>query len=407
MTWVHKHSVRTNVFKDFGIEQLEKLVTKTKCKWVISNLTKRNTTPFIGTISHDIVEWNGVKVGVIGLVEENWTKHLSKVHPTDLECQSFISIGQKTANMMRNQGAQFIIALTHMHYPNDELLSSVSEIDLILGGHDHNYDCRVVNNKHIIKSGCDFQDATVIRVDFSNGEKNISTARISSKDFTEDEEMCTLVQQLSSELEAKLTKEVFECDIDLDTRYEHIRAEESAAGNLIADVLLHTLRTEISFANAGSIRSNSLMKAGKHTMKDVVSMFPFDDMGTVITVTGEELLRGIELAIAKLPAPNGRYPVISGFNFVFDSSLPPEHRVLSVSVGGKPLDLQQSYIMATNDFTATKDFGKELQDMDGQQLSTILANYFHDQKTDYSGSEKKLPKISPKVEGRIIDKAQQ
>ena len=33
-----------------------------------------------------------------------------------------------------------MIALTHMRWPNDILLAeSVSEIDLILGGHDHDF----------------------------------------------------------------------------------------------------------------------------------------------------------------------------------------------------------------------------------------------------------------------------
>ena len=40
----------------------------------------------------------------------------------------------------QGEGAHIVIALTHMRWPNDmRLAREVSEIDLILGGHDHDY----------------------------------------------------------------------------------------------------------------------------------------------------------------------------------------------------------------------------------------------------------------------------
>ena len=43
------------------------------------------------------------------------------------------------------QGADLVIALTHMRIPNDKkLLESDADIDLILGGHDHHYETKQV-----------------------------------------------------------------------------------------------------------------------------------------------------------------------------------------------------------------------------------------------------------------------
>lgn len=40
--------------------------------------------------------------------------------------------------MLQSQGADLVIALTHMRVPNDEKLAKgVAEIDAVLGGHDH------------------------------------------------------------------------------------------------------------------------------------------------------------------------------------------------------------------------------------------------------------------------------
>ena len=44
------------------------------------------------------------------------------------------------------QGADYVIALTHMRWPNDERLAQeVDGIDLVLGGHDHDFNYKQVN----------------------------------------------------------------------------------------------------------------------------------------------------------------------------------------------------------------------------------------------------------------------
>ena len=67
--------------------------------------------------------------------------------------------------MMCLQGADYIIALTHMRWPNDiRLAEQVDEIDLILGGHDHDYNVKVVGiwacasqTGHSVKYLCVYQ----------------------------------------------------------------------------------------------------------------------------------------------------------------------------------------------------------------------------------------------------------
>ena len=51
---------------------------------------------------------------------------------------------------MSFQGADYVIALTHMRWPNDERLATEAEaIDLILGGHDHDYGVKQVKHLHL------------------------------------------------------------------------------------------------------------------------------------------------------------------------------------------------------------------------------------------------------------------
>jgi len=67
--------------------------------------------------------------------------------------------GQRLAQELKQKGVDCVIALTHMRWPNDiRLAENVAEIDLILGGHDHDFIVKNVNGKYIVKSGTDFRN---------------------------------------------------------------------------------------------------------------------------------------------------------------------------------------------------------------------------------------------------------
>ena len=49
------------------------------------------------------------------------------------------------------QGADYIIALTHMRWPNDtRLAKEAKDIDLFLAGHDHDYGVKKVNQSSVL-----------------------------------------------------------------------------------------------------------------------------------------------------------------------------------------------------------------------------------------------------------------
>ena len=81
----------------------------------------------------------------IGLVEKEWLDTLSTINPEEVTYTDYVESGQALAKELRGKGCQFIIALTHMRTPNDiRLAENTTEIDLILGGHDHVYEKKEV-----------------------------------------------------------------------------------------------------------------------------------------------------------------------------------------------------------------------------------------------------------------------
>lgn len=77
--------------------------------------------------------------------------------------------------------------------PNDvKLAKEVEEIDLVLGGHDHNYMSQYVNNKWILKSGTDFRNLSLIQLDL-NGVNKIEKYVIDSR-VEEDPDLKEIVE---------------------------------------------------------------------------------------------------------------------------------------------------------------------------------------------------------------------
>lgn len=86
---------------------------------------------------------NGIKIGVIGLVEREWLDTINSLPP--IQYVSASKTAEELVPGLRAQGAQIIIALTHQREPNDiKLANNTSKglIDIILGGHDHMYQHR-------------------------------------------------------------------------------------------------------------------------------------------------------------------------------------------------------------------------------------------------------------------------
>lgn len=81
----------------------------------------------------------------MGLVEREWLDTLATINPEEVTFTDYVEVGKMLSKELREKGCEYIIALTHMRTPNDvRLAEEVDEIDLILGGHDHVYEKKMV-----------------------------------------------------------------------------------------------------------------------------------------------------------------------------------------------------------------------------------------------------------------------
>lgn len=123
---------------DHGQEALEKLVSRCNFPWLCSNVTDAATgDPLCGSHECRLFEWHGVTVGLLGLVEREWLDAHTAVGRDQFVYADYVERGRAVAQRLRREGADLVIALTHMRTPNDErLCAEVEEIDLVLGAHE-------------------------------------------------------------------------------------------------------------------------------------------------------------------------------------------------------------------------------------------------------------------------------
>jgi len=334
---------------DFGLPALENLASACEFPWLISNaFDKRTNKPLGNGLEYRIFDWDGYKIGIMGLIENEWLDTLGAIDPKDVVYTDFVHKAKDLDLLMRRQGCEMVIALTHMRVPNDhKLAQECPQLDLILGGHDHHYEVINVNGRFVFKSGTDFRDLTRITVRFTAAGPTVvdhEHIQITSA-IPEDPTVKQIVDGFTGTVSEKMDEILVISEVDLDARFSSIRSKETNIGNFVADVLRMAANCDVVILNSGTLRSDTIHPAGPFKMCDLMSLIPMCDEVCVIGLSGEKLLAALENGVSKFPALEGRFPQVSGVSFKFDPSKSPNNRIVegSVKVGGVPLDLNRTY----------------------------------------------------------------
>ena len=220
---------------------------------------------------------NGIKVGVIGLVEREWLDTLNSV-PPDIIYKSVSATAKELAPKLREQGADIIIALTHQREPNDNKLAEKTPdglVDLVLGGHDHYYQHSLINGTHVLRSGSDFKQLSYIEARRRPGDEKKWDFHIVKRDIVSeippDEKMAAVVDKLTASLKDKLEKPLGYTAAPLDARFTTVRLKESNIGNFVCDLMRAHYNGDCCLMASGTIRGDQIYPPGVLKLKDIMN----------------------------------------------------------------------------------------------------------------------------------------
>jgi 5'-nucleotidase / UDP-sugar diphosphatase len=390
---------------DFGKSIFFQRMREAKFPLFAANLRGPDGAQLPGFYDRGIVNFDGVRIGLTGATYDDTPRASS---PEDLQFKPTVATIKEQADALKHEGADFVVATVHADRKQGYDIMSSRTVDLVLSGHNHdlliNYDGR----NAVVESAYNGVYVTAIDVTIDvkleNGVRQTTWwpqfRVIDSATVTPDPEVAAAVavyeQQFSRELDIPLAATA----IVLDSRTPTMRTGEATIGNLMADAMRASARTQAALLNGGSIRGEKVYVPGTMiTRRDVMAELPFSNRVVVIDVAGAVLRRGLENGLAQWPNTVGRFPQVSGMKIEADMTRPPFSRITSITFAGEPLDDTKTYRIATNDFLARgsdgyvgfQDTPHLLPDDDSPLLSNELIDYL-----------KAIGTVRTGIEGRVV-----
>ncbi len=403
------YSVFGNHEFDIKTAELLQRMKESKFTWLGANIIDTKTNKiFADTPPYVIREFNGVKIGIIGLILPE-TKQTSSMEDS-LTVTDFCATAKKLVKQMRKkEKVSAVIGLTHLFMAQDKQLAQCADFDLILGGHEHTLLQSSANGTPIFKMTADARELGKFNLNFNAATKRLESFDweiIPVTDQIEDAPEFAWVFDKYKSLLEQLAVSVGATSVELDALSLSNRTKETNIGNFVADAYRNAASADVALVNGGSIRADLTYNPGALTKRDVLSILPFNNPIVKVEITGKTLRETLEHGVARSASGEdgepGRFPQISGMSFKFDTTKPVGSRVSEITVGGKPLDESKTYTLATSDFLVSRGGDGYTMFKDAKVL--INATNAAKDSDVFEKAIKDSPNqtIAPKLESRIV-----
>lgn len=403
---------------------LQSRIQESQFTWLDSNIAFRQISPgrtmvqAVNLLPRKIVTVNGVKVGVLSATTD--------VKGADY-IRGFISPEatlRNTTRALRQQGAQVVIAVTHLPVAQDKaLLERLGDDapDLIAGGHDHERQNVQINGRRIVKADADALSVAVVRLDVNSKQSSLEFIDLPSK-YTPDAAVRARITQWETRFGQEFCAEkgtTADClaqvlgktQVALQAEELTIRRFETNLGNWLADTARSTFAdqgAQIAFLNSGGMRLNQNIPAGNITRKHIDTLFAYPTRLALIQLTGKQLQAVVDHAITDWTG-NGRWLQISGFAFRHNPTKgTAEDLSLITPQGLRRVKPDETILAVTNDFLLDANGDQDGYKMLGEKLIVDPSKPRPDLKDAVLHALQAAAGngIAPQVEGRVCNTAQ-
>lgn len=346
---------------DNGAEQLADKIAGTRSTWLATNYDMRGTRLGKKFVPYTIRQVGDRRIGFIGLNLDP-KGMISEGNYNGVRYLDLYKAANATAwHLKHNEGTDMVIALTHIGYEPTgtgtsdlELAARSEDIDIIIGGHSHTtvdpakgkLRWRVPNAAGdtilITQTGKSGRNLGVITIDLDNLTDDYRLIPVDARlDRTPQPEVAALIAPYRHGVDSLMT-------VPITRASQEFKAGSAAILNLVADYI--KLRgdqigdTPVDFAltNKGGIRRG--LPKGKVSEGMIVTMLPFNNRVEVLEISGKDLAENFDIM-----AGQGGNGLSREVEAVYD---PATGKCTSVTIGGKPLDPDKTYRMATIDYLA-------------------------------------------------------
>lgn len=408
---------------DWGAENLMNVVANAEFPILAANILDENGDVLFE--ANKIFELEGLKVGVFGL---DTPEAATKTNPEKVAGLSFLAsedlyaCAQAQVDELKAAGCDLVVSLGHLGVDEEtaaaanrscDLVNNVTGIDLFVDGHSHTVmkDGKPVkaetyptfentSDTLIVSTGEKLANVGVVIYDAET--KTFTADLVSAAEYTKvDEDVAAVVAKTNAAVDEALKTIIGKTEVELDGVKSNVRTGETNLGDFATDALLWFAQKDqgdhvvAAITNGGGIRAS--IPAGDISAKTMNTVFPFGNVVVTLELTGQQILETLEAATFCTPSSIGAFPQVSGITFSIDTTAEYENgeaygtyfrcanpgtRIQDVTIAGEPLDLEATYTIATNDFSAVggdtyyafKDAKATMVDT-GTPLDQALADY--------------------------------
>ena len=379
---------------DNGTEQLKKLMNIADFP-IISANTYLNGEPFFKNGSSDgksvIIERNGIKVGFFALTTANTLTSTNPKGIAGVEFADEIKTAKEETELLDKQGADIIIAITHMGIIKDEAdctsyelaeAMAGTELDAVIDGHSHSVINEKVGDILVAQTGTGSTAVGKMEITLDeSGKTDISETLLSAQDLKElapDPTVKAKADEITASQSEMLEQVVGETKTTLwggsINQIAEARVGETNLGDLICDSILYSAKDIIddslkdvpvvSAENGGGFRQ--AIPNGKITQGSIINTLPFANTvmykvinpsvlyalmeGSVSSVNSQDSETGFMNA-----AYSGSFLQIGGMRIEYDPNKEVGSKVEAIYLDNEktPLDRNNSerkIIIASNDY---------------------------------------------------------
>ena len=362
---------------------------------------------------YTIKEYNGLKVGIFGLLTE-FTNQNS--NPSPVVVLPALASAQAWVDTLKAHNCDLVILLSHLGSDYDQLVaSSVSGINIIVGGHSHTTISSPVQigNTLILQAGEFGRYLGKLTLYLNNETIQGWNYELQSVDASVPEEPTTayMVGQLAAGVEADprfgpvYTDVVAQTNTDIEKPLGAGLFKDNGLGNLVSDALRGKTGTDIAFHPQGF--SSQTIYKGAVKGADIFQAIPYGfDQTTglglklaTFETDGMSIIHGLEFSVYYLPSMEDFFLHCSNFSYIYNSLNSPGSRVdySSISVNGQPLNPYSNYTITVPDGVVPF-----LSQIPGFQINNLqITDYFmYTVVKDFMISHSP---VSYYTEGRVID----
>ncbi|MCX6134472.1 MAG: bifunctional UDP-sugar hydrolase/5'-nucleotidase [Ignavibacteriales bacterium] len=314
-----------------------------------------------------IVEKNGLKIGVFGVMSQEYYSLVSVNSAKGVKLLPYLAEAKRMIDFLRPQ-TDLVIALTHTGVDDDSVLAAnVKGLDVIIGGHSHTRlkKPKYVNGVIIAQAGSNAENLGVLDLTIENKTVTRWDGNLNQLWYHSDRRtvVTALVDSFNTEIKREYSQVIGTWVADPTSDQP-----EAGLGAFLAAAQRDAAHADLGFMNNGGVRKK--LSPGPITKQDLFEVLPFRNLLMKFDLTGKQVQTMV------LHYLNGRPGIIiAGLSCEWKKSASGDVEILKLLINGKPVDLNATYTGAASDYLMGE--AKRYLGIDAPQLTYMNETVFN------------------------------